>query len=453
MKLRPRPRQPAPKCRIKEITLENAACFEKITIPFSDNITVLVGTNGTGKTTVLNAIVGMFTMGRKIMFNPAKDFINPKEKIFYETLKKQNRLFPLCRSDNQVKINLSLSEGEEILSSFIGYGNRKYYSESLSGEFSINISHPEMLIPLGINRAIDDSLIDGPGKFQNGIFGKEEDGMSVSFDSGDQTTIRLIIGAVGSSVKNLKQWLVNQDYLNLQAMQKGSSNKVYDYFRENLSKVMPPEQSITLKEIVDMEPIFSTRTGDVPVGGLSSGFQSVLAVYWNILYNLLSLYPDSENPFIEPAIVLIDEIDAHLHPEWQQVIVHSLRTLFPNVQFIMATHSPLIVSGCGKNEAVFLKFDDENKCVIIDDTAPINPKGWLVESLLTGPFNLKSARGAEVSENIELAKSNIVKNFVTPLTDAEKTEIEVLASDISLPPDDPLQSILELKNLRKMLEG
>jgi len=63
-----------------------------------------------------------------------------------------------------------------------------------------------------------------------------------------------------------------------------------------------------------------------------------------------------QNPTNDPlptdayALVLIDELDAHMHPRWQQVLVHRLKKAFPNVQFIACTHSPLIVGGLKKKE-------------------------------------------------------------------------------------------------------
>ena len=58
---------------------------------------------------------------------------------------------------------------------------------------------------------------------------------------------------------------------------------------------------------------------------------------------------------VQPGIVVIDEVDAHLHPAWQRKIVHLLRTYFPKVQFILTAHSPLVVAGCGEGEVSVLR--------------------------------------------------------------------------------------------------
>lgn len=69
------------------------------------------------------------------------------------------------------------------------------------------------------------------------------------------------------------------------------------------------------------------------------------------------------NPMIEdyktiPGIVLIDEVDMHLHPRWQWRIVNALKDTFPNIQFILATHAPIIISSC--KDAHLIQIDDNH---------------------------------------------------------------------------------------------
>ncbi|SHH63609.1 Predicted ATP-binding protein involved in virulence [Chryseolinea serpens] len=94
---------------------------------------------------------------------------------------------------------------------------------------------------------------------------------------------------------------------------------------------------------------------------ISQGTFSVLAICLVIYRFLSELKPDSQNVLHEKAIVLIDEIDAHLHPSWEQRIIGILRREFPNVQFIITAHSPLVVAGCYEREvAVIRQKDDKN---------------------------------------------------------------------------------------------
>ncbi len=90
---------------------------------------------------------------------------------------------------------------------------------------------------------------------------------------------------------------------------------------------------------------------------VSLGTISVLSIVLLIYHYLKSLYPELEDKKLvrQKAVVLIDEIDAHMHPIWQRKIVNILRNSFPNVQFILTAHSPLVVAGCLEREVVVLR--------------------------------------------------------------------------------------------------
>ena len=94
----------------------------------------------------------------------------------------------------------------------------------------------------------------------------------------------------------------------------------------------------------------------IPIQQASQGTLSVVAIFGLISQYLRRIHGDDRREAAQgkPAIVVIDEIDAHLHPAWQRKIVHLLRRHFPRVQFVLTAHSPLIVAGCGKSEVSVL---------------------------------------------------------------------------------------------------
>jgi hypothetical protein len=100
-------------------------------------------------------------------------------------------------------------------------------------------------------------------------------------------------------------------------------------------------------------------TQPVPIQHVSQGTLSVLSVVGIVRSYLRTLAPvrRNENFMERAAIVLIDELDAHLHPLWQQRLTNILRTAFPNVQFVLTAHSPLVVQGCWKGEVSVLRRD------------------------------------------------------------------------------------------------
>ena len=140
----------------------------------------------------------------------------------------------------------------------------------------------------------------------------------------------------------------------------------------------------------------TTSYGSVPLPWLSLGYQTVFAWTVDIAWRLLERYPDSQNPLLEPAIVIVDEIDLHLHPRWQRDLRDHLTTHFPRVQFIATAHSPLMAqSSFGANLAVLRKLDDHAE--VLND--PIVIKEWRLDQVITSDlFALPSARLPEVEE-------------------------------------------------------
>lgn len=82
---------------------------------------------------------------------------------------------------------------------------------------------------------------------------------------------------------------------------------------------------------------------------LSDGYRSMLALSVDLLRWLTQAFPDDERPLECPGVVVVDELDAHLHPDWQRRIGHWLREKFPNIQFIVATHSPFLAQVAGED--------------------------------------------------------------------------------------------------------
>lgn len=164
-----------------------------------------------------------------------------------------------------------------------------------------------------------------------------------------------------------------------------------------------------------------TPSGDVSFGQLSLGYQMVFAWTVDIAWWLLRHYPRSSNPFDEPAIVIVDEIDLHLHPRWQREIREHLTSHFPKVQFIATAHSPVMAqSSLGANLAVVRWLDDH--AVIEND--PIAFLDWRLDQVLTSDlFGFESARPLETAKlqkrRLELARKRQLSN-------AERKELDEL---------------------------
>jgi len=141
---------------------------------------------------------------------------------------------------------------------------------------------------------------------------------------------------------------------------------------------------------------FRTPYGWVGIQDLSLGYRTLIAWVVDLAYRLFERYPDSPNPLAEPAIVLVDEIDLHLHPKWQRSLMSYLTERFPNTQFIVTAHSPLIVQAATDANIVLLRREGDH-VVIDNDVEAI--RGWRIDQVLTSDlFGLETARPPEYDE-------------------------------------------------------
>jgi len=114
-----------------------------------------------------------------------------------------------------------------------------------------------------------------------------------------------------------------------------------------------------------------------PLARLSDGYQSVVALATDIMAVMSERWSDMA---VAEGLVLIDELGAHLHPEWQMRIVTALREAFPRVQFITTTHSPLCLRGLEDGEVVVMKRDSNDHIFALTDLPSV--KGLRVDQLL-----------------------------------------------------------------------
>jgi predicted ATP-binding protein involved in virulence len=100
--------------------------------------------------------------------------------------------------------------------------------------------------------------------------------------------------------------------------------------------------------------------GRLPVGQLSDGIRAMIAMVADIAHRCVRLNPQwgEDAPQQTPGVVLIDEVDLHLHPDWQQRVLSGLREVFPCVQFIVTTHSPHVLSTVAAESIRILRVDD-----------------------------------------------------------------------------------------------
>ena len=168
-------------------------------------------------------------------------------------------------------------------------------------------------------------------------------------------------------IKALKTWCFKME---MAAFQQNKQIAEYQAFKEIVADFMYQMNELEEKPQVTysraFEDIVYTENGEtIPVNYLSAGYQSLLWMVMDMAFRMAILNPGKASLNQCEGIVLIDEVDMHLHPKWQWKIVDALQKSFPKIQFILATHSPIIISSC-KN-ATLLEIDGKQEVSNLSD--------------------------------------------------------------------------------------
>lgn len=173
-----------------------------------------------------------------------------------------------------------------------------------------------------------------------------------------------------------------------------SNNGRPELSRENLEKVLSSllENKVQIKLNAEQQIVYYEKGYQLTLKELSEGYRSVIIFVCDLLIKLSQSCAEGHDVFKEHGVVLIDEIDQHLHPRWQLTIVKKLRKLFPNIQFIMTTHSPVIILG-SSDDAIFFRVErQEGNTTVSDPYYRSSMDRMMLNTLITSSlFNLDTA--------------------------------------------------------------
>jgi hypothetical protein len=229
----------------------------------------------------------------------------------------------------------------------------------------------------------------------------------------------------------------------------------FDIVRDAIDALLP---GITLSHIDRdrRELVFDTPDGQIPYRLLSEGYQNVAAWTGDLLLQITEVFGDLADPFSARGLLLIDEVDLHLHPKWQRGLMQFVQTRFPNFQIVATTHSPLTVHQAGDGELFFLRRRDPSVPAELHAYEGA-PRDLMLHQLLTSPlFGLTTLDSRPVEQ---------MKNEYRALRDSEtrspeaEAELERLSDELKDLPDwsegiegqDELKSLL--RDVRTELDG
>jgi hypothetical protein len=177
-------------------------------------------------------------------------------------------------------------------------------------------------------------------------------------------------------------------------------------------------------------PRVEARTPDgwVPLRQLGFGYQSQIAWLVDFASRMFERHPDSPDPLAEPAVVLVDEIDLHMHPRWQRQVITYLTEICPNTQFIVTAHSPLVVQAAAGANIVLLRREGDH---VVIDNDPEVLRNWRVDQILTSDlFGLDSARPPQVEAQLKERRALLAKPKLTSRDRGKLARLEAEIGDL-----------------------
>ncbi|MGB8700069.1 MAG: AAA family ATPase [Thermosynechococcaceae cyanobacterium] len=249
---------------------------------------------------------------------------------------------------------------------------------------------------------------------------------------------------------NAEEWLLQADYAVARSAPDNTEQlkQRFDIILNTLKQLLPDISDIQIVPADDSKPRpaaeFLTPYGWVPLQSLSLGYKTVIAWTVDLAARLIDRYPQSPDPLAEPAVVLVDEIDLHLHPKWQRTIMSFLTERFPNTQFIVTAHSPLVVQAAKNANIVLLRREGDH--VVIDNNPEVIDN-WRVEQVLSSVFELPSPHAPDLAPLMERRRTLLSKSKLTAKDERELKKLEAQIGTI--PTGESPEDIRAMDIIRK----
>lgn len=393
---------------LKQIELINFKCHSNLILNFETNdshkpirkSTFLLGENGTGKSAVLKAIA-LVTAGSNALADLLQDsnswIQNRKSfchiKAIIVTAKGEERYLELkIRRDSDIREILSENrQSLEELDKAIKNADRNYF-----------------ILGYGASRRLNrgGTRISGRHVFINS---PRTHGLQSMFNN-------------EATLVSLADWAMDLDYSSNGTHFRTIKSAINEFLVENVKFKGIDKQRGQL--------IFTTKDGNVPIDQLSDGYQNVISWVGDLMYNVTTAFRNYKKPLHARGVLLIDEIDLHLHPKWQRRLHTFLETKLPNFQIIATTHSPLTAQQAGEDELYALRRQGKKVEVV-----PFigNPSNMLLHQILMSPiFGVESDESIDVEKTKNRIRELVSKSSKTLSEKEEEKQLKKQAKDLPI---------------------
>jgi predicted ATPase len=387
---------------------------------------VFIGDNGSGKSTILKAIA-LVLVGEgeaQALRDYWQDWLPVNETAGYINLE--------FYWDN------AYDEKAKLRSKELGLAMVRTTSSGVGLKFGM-ITDGEKRYELEKNYELGFSAAYGP--FRRFLGGK-------SIATGSKRPAHLSVFGEEIALSETLDWLRE---LRFKELEKREEGKILDKIRRFINQQNFLPHGIQLGEVNSEGVFFHEASGtNVPVENLGDGYRSILSMVFDIIrqmqiaYKTDDLFSEDGTTIVMPGVVLIDEIDAHLHPEWQRTIGNCLTKLFPKIQFIVSTHSPLVCQAAVKGSIWRLPAPDSD-----EEAYQIKPEsedwkrlvyGDVLEAYSTDLFGENIDRSEEAQALFKELGELSVKEMEEALTVEEEKRLDELMKKL---PSTPYRDTVE----------
>ena len=357
---------------LEKVVLKNYRAIEDIEIDLTPGVNLLIGDNGAGKTSVLEgmavALGGLFVNVPGVSTkNILKDDVRVAVETIGDTSTSITYFEPIIAG-----CSLKTCDGQEFswnrVKEELTSSHTKIDDKGVCAWMKKLTNQAGTILPL-----MSFQSAARVWRVRRGDFGME---LKKKLDDRRCGYIGCLDSAM--DVKSIQQWCMKQEVI---AFNKGKAVAEYELFKRIIATFMKEINEFEVYPQVYYSPQFGElayRDGkeDMAISKLSAGYQSLLWMIMDLAYRVCLLNPELCDLTQIKGVVLIDEIDMHLHPKWQWNIVKALKATFANVQFVIATHSPIVISSA--KEANLILLDEEQRVNYLPECY-----GYTVEDVLS----------------------------------------------------------------------
>jgi energy-coupling factor transporter ATP-binding protein EcfA2 len=356
----------ATEIRFTSLRIEGWRQFGRVDVELHPQLTVITGSNGAGKSTLLNIFSGHFGYQRPYLATPLRD-VSGGYKYLTGVVDFFRKLFPAARSNAHQVGDITYSNGMRAIANVSGSGNIQY-NLSITQQQAVQGFHVPSHRRLPTYQSV--GQIPTEPMLPEHAYNHFNNEMTSAFQGGHTGF---------SPIYRIKEALLSMAVFGpgtTYVQRNDVLLKAFEGFSETLRKILPEEIGFIDISIRSPDVVLVTKTGDFLIDAASGGLMALVDLAWQIY--MFSLRATS-------FVVTIDEPENHLHPSMQRTLMGNLIKTFPQVQFIVATHSPFIVSALREARVYVLRYEERPDARSSTDVAPQQTR--FVSSVLLDSVN------------------------------------------------------------------